>query len=70
MRYYFFMTTAQKLSQLETEVRELRQLFSALVPLDFEGNYKDSFIKQIKKTRVEKHSAVYTGKGSLLKQIS
>ena len=64
------MTTVEKLSQLETEVRELRQLFSALVPLDLEGNLKDSFVKQIKKTRTEKHIAVYTGKGSLLKLIS
>jgi len=61
------MTTAQKISKLESEVRELRQLFSALVPSDTEGQYKDSFVKQIKKTRAEKTVATYTGKGSLLK---
>jgi hypothetical protein len=60
------MTTAQKISKLESEVRELRQLFSALVPADTEGKYKDSFVKQVKKTRTEKSVATYAGKGSLL----
>jgi hypothetical protein len=43
------MITAQKISKLESEVCELRQLFSALVPADTEGKYKDSFVKQVKK---------------------
>ena len=63
------MTTAQKISKLESEVRELRQLFSALVPIDTEGKYKNSFVKELKKNRSEKSVATYSGKGSLLKGL-
>lgn len=61
------MTTAQKISKLESEVRELRQLFSTLVPVDTEGIYKDTFVKNTKKARLEKAVASYSGKGSLMK---
>jgi len=64
------MTTAQKISKLEQEVRELRELFSALVPLDTEGEYKASFVRTLDKTVAEKPVGTYEGRGSLLKLVA
>ena len=63
------MTTAQKISKLENEVRELRELFSTLVPLDTEGEYKESFVRDMKKVSTEKPAGKYEGAGGLLKLV-
>lgn len=61
------MNTVQKIQKLEKEVQLLHDLFSALVPLDREGEYKDSFVKEMKKMMKEKPVGTYEGKGSLLR---
>ncbi|MBP6881382.1 MAG: hypothetical protein KBC35_02045 [Candidatus Pacebacteria bacterium] len=61
------MNTAQKIQKLEKEMQGLHDLFSALVPLDKEGEYKDSFVKEMSKLAKEKPEGTYDGKGSLLR---
>lgn len=60
------MTTAQKLQRLEEEVAHLKDLFSALVPLDAEGVYTDAFVRDMRRAANEKATGEYSGKGSLL----
>ena len=64
------MTTAERILQLEIQVKELHQLVSLLIPIDTEGKYKDIFVKDIKKKRAEKSFSSYSGSGSLLTQIT
>lgn len=64
------MTTVQKIKKLEKEMAELRSLFSALVPFDTEGEYKDSFITQMKNASSQKATGSYSRAGSLLSLVS
>jgi len=61
------MNTTQivKLNKLEREVEELKSLVFSIVPIDQEGEYKDSFIVRMKKIASQKPAFVYKGKGSL-----
>jgi len=43
------MTTEQKIQKLEKEVAELKSVVLSLIPLDKEGEYKDSFLPGLKK---------------------
>jgi hypothetical protein len=65
------MTTkdTQKLNRLEREVKILKSFVSNLVPYDKEGEYKDSFLKQIKNVAREKSEFTYKGKGSLIEKF-
>ena len=66
LRIMQVMTTADRIKLLEKEVTVLKSLFSALVPLDKEGVYKESFLKKTKSAAAEKAIGEYAGKGSLL----
>ena len=59
------MTTAQKISQLETEVQELKTLVSALIPYDADGVYTASFERTVTKLSAEPAAGTYTGRGSI-----
>jgi len=61
------MTTTERIKKLEKEVTELKSLFSALVPLDKEGEYKSTFIRHMVKVTSEKPVGRYEGAQSLLK---
>jgi len=63
------MTTLQKIEKLEKEVTNLKSLFSAIVPLDREGVYRDVFVRKMKQTVQEKAVGAFTKKGDLLKLI-
>lgn len=47
------MTTSERISKLEKEVRELKALFSSLVPHDDEGEYSEEFIQSIKEAKAD-----------------
>jgi hypothetical protein len=64
------MTTAEKIAQLEKEVHELKVLFSALVPLDNEGEYKERFLRDMATLADQKPAGKFEGKGSLVKLVS
>lgn len=66
------MTTQEmkKLNKLEKEVKVLKSLVSNLVPYDNEGEYKGSFLKEMKKYSKEKSVFEYKGKDSLIKKLS
>ena len=66
------MTTQElkKLNKLEKEVEVLKTLVSNIVPFDNEGEYKDSFKKEMKKLSKDKNTFEYSGKGSLIKKIA
>jgi len=66
------MTTKelQKLNKLEKEVQVLKNLVANIVPVDTEGEYKDSFKKEMKAVSKEKSTFEYSGKGSLLKKLA
>ena len=63
------MNTLQKITQLEKEVTHLKSLFSAIIPLDKEGVYKDTFVRNMKRTMHEKAEGTFSKKGDLLKLL-
>ena len=64
------MTTLEKIKKLEREVTELRSLFSNLVPLDKEGEYKQDFLRGLKKVMSKKVIVgTYLKRGDLLKLL-
>ncbi len=66
---FIYMTTLQKITQLEMEVTHLKSLFSALIPLDKEGVYKDTFVQDMKQKMREKVEGTFSKKGDLLKLL-
>jgi hypothetical protein len=63
----------KKLNRLEKEMKVLKSFVSNLVPYDNEGEYRSSFLNQIKKASSNKSNKsvfTYTGKGSLLKKLN
>jgi hypothetical protein len=64
------MTTVEKIKKLEREVTELKSLFSSLVPLDKEGEYRPGFVRKLQKTLSKKVIAgTYSKKGDLLRLL-
>jgi hypothetical protein len=59
------MTTAQKISKLESEVQELKTLVSALVPYDADGSYTTAFERSLTQAASEKAVGTYAGRGSI-----
>lgn len=63
------MTTLQKIEKLEKEVTNLKSLFSAIVPLDKDGAYKDTFVRKMRRLVLDKPVGTFEKKGDLLKLI-
>jgi hypothetical protein len=63
------MTTLQKIEKLEKEVTNLKSLFYAIIPLDKEGAYKDTFVQNMRRLAQEKSVGIFAKKGDLLKLI-
>lgn len=60
----------QKLNRLEKEVKTLKFLMANLLPYDNEGEYKNSFLRQIEKVSKDNSIFEYKGRGSLMKRLA
>lgn len=63
-------TLQKTVLSLSRQVASLRSILIAVVSnRDDEGEYKQEFVKEILKSRREKGTLTYSGKGSLLNQL-
>jgi len=62
------MTTQemQKLNRLEKEMEVLKSIVANIIPFDNEGEYKNTFLKEMKKQSETKSVFEYNGKKSFL----
>jgi len=66
------MTTQemQKLNRLEKEMEVLKSIVANIIPFDNEGEYKNTFLKEMKKQSETKSVFEYNGKKSLIKKLA
>lgn len=71
--FYLATNTQTKINKefniLKQEVRSLRSFNISMPGQDTEGEYRPELVKELVQASAEKSNYIYTGAGSLLKQI-